>query len=198
MGREKALLAWPPHPLGEQQPPLNETFLAHHIQLLRPHARPIFVVLGANYDTLAEMVTQLGGTPVRNPQPERGQFSSLQTGVQAAQEQHIHSVFVTPVDRPPVAESTLTAIKDVWQSTPEDVWAVVPATGPRHGHPIIAGERMMMAWLFAPAGVTARNVEHAHQPHIRYVPVADPLLTININTPEDYARLLAEFSGVAR
>jgi hypothetical protein len=42
-----------------------------------------------------------------------------------------------------------------------------------------------------PATSTARDVEHQHQQHIQYVGVDDPLVALNINTPEDYAGLMA-------
>ena len=48
---------------------------------------------------------------------------------------------------------------------------------------------MIEAFLSAPVTSSAREIEHQHQQHIQYVPVDDPRLGINIDTPEDYARL---------
>jgi len=48
---------------------------------------------------------------------------------------------------------------------------------------------MIEAFLRAPATSTARDVEHARQQHILYVPVDDPLITVNVNTEEDYEKL---------
>jgi hypothetical protein len=48
---------------------------------------------------------------------------------------------------------------------------------------------MITAFLRAPDTGTARDVEHAAQPHILYVPVDDPNVTVNVNTPEEYAAL---------
>jgi len=48
---------------------------------------------------------------------------------------------------------------------------------------------MIEAFLRAPATSTARDVERQHQEHIQYVPVEDPWIAANINTPEDYAAL---------
>jgi hypothetical protein len=36
----------------------------------------------------------------------------------------------------------------------------------------------------------ARDVEHAHQRHVLYVPVADERVAANIDTPDQYERLL--------
>ena len=60
-----------------------------------------------------------------------------------------------------------------------------------HGHPIVIGREMFEAFLQAPAGSTARDVEHQHQAHIQYVKIDDPRIAMNIDTPEDYERLRA-------
>jgi CTP:molybdopterin cytidylyltransferase MocA len=49
---------------------------------------------------------------------------------------------------------------------------------------------MMEAFLRVPATSTAREVEHENQKHIQYVTVDDPLVAVNINTSDDYAKLL--------
>jgi len=48
---------------------------------------------------------------------------------------------------------------------------------------------MIEAFLRVPATSIARDIEHAHQEHIQYLIVDDPLVTLNINTPADYAGL---------
>ena len=59
----------------------------------------------------------------------------------------------------------------------------------KHGHPIVLGREMIGALLKAPATSSARDVQHQHREHIEYVEVGDPLVTANVNTPEDYAAL---------
>ena len=61
------------------------------------------------------------------------------------------------------------------------------AGGPRTSDPY--GREMMEAFLRAPVTSNARDVEHQYQQHIHYVPVDDPRLGMNVDTPEDYARL---------
>ena len=50
---------------------------------------------------------------------------------------------------------------------------------------------MIEAFLRAPASSSAREVEHAHVVKITYVCVDDPLVAVNIDTPEQYAELPA-------
>ena len=49
---------------------------------------------------------------------------------------------------------------------------------------------MMEQFLRAPDSTSAREVEHQHRQHILYVPVTDERVVSNIDTPEDYERLL--------
>jgi hypothetical protein len=48
---------------------------------------------------------------------------------------------------------------------------------------------MLEAFLRAPETSNARDVEHAHQSEIEYVPVDDPLVAVSVDTPEQYASL---------
>ena len=65
---------------------------------------------------------------------------------------------------------------------------MVPEYGGRHGHPILIGREMIEAFLKAPVTANAREIQHQHQARIQYVPVDDPETTINLNTPDDYAK----------
>jgi molybdenum cofactor cytidylyltransferase len=97
---------------------------------------------------------------------------------------------VTLVDRPAAQPRTLAHLKDAFLlSSPEEIWATVPEYEGRHGHPVIFAREMIEAFLRAEPTKTARDVEHEHQSRIQYVPVDDPRVALNINTPEDYSNV---------
>jgi hypothetical protein len=48
---------------------------------------------------------------------------------------------------------------------------------------------MLTAFLNAPESSNAREVEHAHQSDIEYLPLDDPRIALNVDTPEQYAAL---------
>jgi hypothetical protein len=48
---------------------------------------------------------------------------------------------------------------------------------------------MIEAFLKAPASATAQDIEHKNLQHISYVAVEDPLVTLNVDTPDEYAAL---------
>ncbi len=187
MGRDKALLPWPPPAAG--QAPSSATFLSAAIRSLLLATEFVVVVVGKNEATLAPIIYAEGASLVVNPDPDRGQFSSLQIGLHEVLNHGRDAAMVTLVDRPPVSSSTLQTLRDAFEAAEENVWAVVPEYSGKHGHPYLVGREMMEAFLRVPATSIARDIEHAQQQHIQYFHVDDPLVALNINTPEDYAGL---------
>ena len=190
MGRDKALLPWPPSPLATSS--LAQTFIGAHIHALRPHCDSVIVIAGANFPSLEPVVYALGASIIQNFAPELGQFSSLKLGIQQVLNQGRDSAIVALVDRPPVLSTTLARLHaEFLDALEEDLWGVVPDYEGKHGHPYFAGRDLMEAFLRAQLTTTARDVMHGHAEKLRYVPVDDPNSTLNIDTPEDYAALSA-------
>jgi molybdenum cofactor cytidylyltransferase len=178
MGRDKALLPW--H---------GGTFLSAAIQVLQSVTELVIVVAGENAANLEPIVDAQAAFLVRNPNPEQGQFSSLQCGLREVLNRGRDAAIVTLVDRPPPSPQTVEQIKDAFLSGNDAIWAVVPEYAGRHGHPIVVGREMMEAFLRAPITSSARDVEHAHQQHILYLAVTDPAVVANVDTPEDFENL---------
>lgn len=178
MGQDKALLPW-----------RGETFLSSAIRALQPVTDLVIVVAGANEENLAPIVYANAAFLVRNPSPEEGQFSSLQRGLDEVLNRGRDAAVVTLVDRPAVSLDTVQRLKNEFLNGDDRMWAVVPEYGGKHGHPIVIGREMIEVFLRAPAGKTARDLEHEYQSHIRYVPVTDPYIVLNVDTPEDFEKL---------
>ena len=213
MGRDKALLAWPPGPSSSEAQseatrssktakggaPSSRvilgvtsgagTILSSTIQALSQVCDLVIVVAGNNASALEPVAYGGGAFLVRNPNPERGQFSSLQTGLHDVLNRGWGDAMVTLVDRPPAAASTLSRLAGEFQKKNHSVWAVVPEYRGKHGHPILIGREMIEAFLRAPATANAREIEHANQERIAYVAVEDPAVAANVDTPEEYAKI---------
>jgi molybdenum cofactor cytidylyltransferase len=183
MGTDKALLPWPPGAATGQ------TFLSGAIRALSLFSDMVIVIAGANEPNLIPIAYASGASVVRNPAPENGQFSSLKIGLQQALNYGRDAAMVTLVDRPPASLVTLQTLTSAFVAAPNEVWAIIPEIDGKHGHPILLAREMMEAFLRAPANATARDIEHQNQQHIQYLPVEDPTVTLNVNTPEDYATL---------
>jgi molybdenum cofactor cytidylyltransferase len=178
MGRDKALLPW-----------RDGTFLSSAIRALQPVTDFVIVVAGKNKAEIAPVAYSNAAFLVVNPHPENGQFSSLQRGLEEVLNRGRDAAIVTLVDRPAPPLEVIQKVKNAYLASADDIWATVPEYGGRHGHPIVAGREMIEAFLRAPTSSNARDVEHAHQSNILYVPVDEPLVTANVNTEEDYEKL---------
>ena len=97
MGRDKALLPWPP--VAEGAPAVN-TFLGAMIDLLQAECDQVLVVAGHNADSLQLVVDAHDAFLVLNPKPERGQFSSIQVGLREVLNRGRDAAFLAPVDSP--------------------------------------------------------------------------------------------------
>jgi molybdenum cofactor cytidylyltransferase len=190
MGTDKALLPWPPPVAG--QPPSKETFLSAAVRSLTLATDFILVVAGKNEAALAPVAYANGASLVTNPDPSRGQFSSLQVGLHEVLNRGRDAAVITLVDRPPVSAATVRLLRDAFESASQNIWAVVPEHSGKHGHPYLAGRELIEVFLQASPAATAREVEHRYQEHIQYIAVNDPFVALNINTPEDYAALVAK------
>jgi molybdenum cofactor cytidylyltransferase len=189
MGTDKALLPWPPRIEG--QSPSMESFLSAAIRSLALCTDFIVIVAGQNETALAPVVYANGASIVVNPDPSNGQFSSLQVGLHEVLNRGRDAALITLVDRPAANAATVQTLRDSFEAAPQNVWALIPEFSGKHGHPFVAGREIIERFLREPVTGNAREVEHRHQEHIQYLVVDDPYVALNINTPEDYAALLA-------
>ena len=185
MGTDKALLPCPPNKSATPK----ETFLSAAIRVVGHWSDFVVVVCGKNEAALAPIVYASGASMVTNPDPTRGQFSSLLVGLREVLRRGRDAAIVTLIDRPPVQSDTLQILRDAFEHSPSNVWAVVPEFSGKHGHPYLASREMIEAFLQADPAGSARDVEHRFVEHVRYLPVNDAYVSLNINTPEDYAAL---------
>jgi len=190
MGRDKALLPWPPTLSPNTAP--GGTLLSAAIKALSDFCDLVIVVAGNNETALRPVIYGCGAFLALNPNPDLGQFSSLQVGLHEVLNQGRDAAMVTLVDRPPPHSTSLQALTSTFANRNHDVWSVVPEYQGKHGHPILFGREMIEAFLKAPATSVARDIEHANQQRILYVPVSDPQVTANIDTPEQYASIQSD------
>lgn len=178
MGRDKALLDW-----------RGQSFLEATLDLLAPHTQLSIVVAGKNSESLTPIIYAKAGFLVVNHRPELGQFSSLQVGLQEVLNRGRDAAVVALVDRPPCQPATVERLLDEFaEAHLQGKWAVVPEYNSQHGHPFVVGREMIEAFLKAPSTSSARDVEHSLSDRILYLPVEDPLVAANVDTPDDYAR----------
>jgi molybdenum cofactor cytidylyltransferase len=178
MGTPKALLDY-----------RGETFVGRLVRVLGMSCNPVIVVLGYHADVLRQMVPATA-TIVINPDPSRGQLSSLQTGLAALPTESDGFAFI-PVDSPAVAEDTVAKLARTFEQRDPSTQFVIPRQSGKRGHPVIAARSIAAEFLALPATAEAREVVHAHVDRTEYVDVDDPGIFTDVDDPEGY-RLLQE------
>jgi molybdenum cofactor cytidylyltransferase len=146
-------------------------------------------------DVIARFESDASIRAVRNPDPGRGQLSSLLEGMAAAVQPATEALLVTLVDVPLVDVSTVTSVISAWQRTRAPI--VRPAIGERHGHPVIFDRRLFDELRRAPLDAGAKAVVRAHEAEILNVPVDDEGCVRDIDTREDYKAVLTETTETA-
>lgn len=183
MGAPKALL-----PDAEGRP-----FVARIVGTLADAGVPtIVVVTGSRHDAiaaaLAEAALPVRPVLVRNPDPARGQLSSIWVGLDEAMAPDLGAVLMTLVDVPLTRVETVRRIVDAWRSTGAPI--VRPAVGERHGHPVLFDRAVFEELRQAPLDQGAKAVLRAHADLILDVQVDDPGSVQDVDTPEEYRTLL--------
>ena len=180
-------------------PYLGETILDSQIVLHSAFSAQVFVVLGHRASEIAAGSKRTeNAVLLLNPEPDRGQLSSLQCGLRALPAR-IQAVLIQPVDSPGVAPATLLAMCEAWDNAaaaPPDF--VIPTHAGRRGHPVLMRTAIATQLLALPDGATARDVVHAHRDTTLFVETGDPAIHRDIDTPEDYERLIAELQAGLR
>jgi molybdenum cofactor cytidylyltransferase len=143
-------------------------------------ARERFAPSGAWRDLRADRVRV-----AVNPDPDRGQLSSLLCGLDQL-EPGVPAVLMTLVDVPLVTVATVRGLVTAWQR--EHAVLVRPVHAGRHGHPVIFGRALLDALRLADLAEGARPVVRDFADQGLDVPVDDPGVLVDLDTPDDYAR----------
>ncbi len=174
MGSPKALLK-----LGES------TFLGRLIELYDRLEVPFRVILGADWEIISKAQGLSRDLFLVNPEPERGPLSSIQLGLEYLKPSTT-AVIPHPVDHPLVTEATVRTILAKHATSPEQI--LVPHYQGTPGHPTLFPATLFPDLWDAPLDQGARWVVSRRRNLILPLPVDDPGVTINIDTPEDYLR----------
>ena len=172
--------------------PDGVTFIARIVRTLREaRVDDLVIVTGRHHDAVIDALTRDRVIPaprvVGNPDPSRGQLSSLLAGMDAVVTPRTEALMMTLVDVPLVRVSTVVAVIGEWQRTRAPI--VRPAIGDRHGHPVIFDRAVLDEIRRAPLDAGAKSVVRAHERELVNVPVDDEGCVKDVDTPSDYEAL---------
>jgi len=174
MGCAKALLSW-----GDQ------TLLERQV-LLYGQVGAVYVAVNRDLTEAVEAL-ELPAELAVNTRPERGLFSSVHLVVNRLPST-VERLLVTPVDCPlPDLEVPHRLLEEA-RGRPEGT-VFVPTFDGHRGHPVLLTQRAAAAAAQRmPTSISSQVLEPLAPVE---VPVDEPWIRLNLNTPEDYTRFLA-------
>jgi molybdenum cofactor cytidylyltransferase len=181
MGRSKAMLALGP----------GETFLTRIVRTFQQaQIDDVVIVLGHDPEHTRESVLARGLSPrfVQNPRYESGQLSSLLAGLNAIDRPGVTAMLLTLVDVPLVSPATVRAVVAHYDATRAPI--VRPVHGALHGHPVLVDRSLFGLMRAADPGAGAKPIVRAHASAAGDITVDDEGAFLDIDTPDEYARVL--------
>jgi molybdenum cofactor cytidylyltransferase len=146
----------------------------------------LLVVLGARAEEIGRALpTHPKLRAVVNARYFQGQLSSLMVGIGALSPES-EAAIVNLVDHPLVTAETITAVIESFRTVPLPI--VIASYQGKRGHPVLFSSRVYGELLAAPLDQGAKVVVRKDPTRVRELPLADPGILADIDTPEEYAR----------
>jgi molybdenum cofactor cytidylyltransferase len=177
MGRPKALL-----------PFRGGTFLSNILAAIAQspldHA---YVVAGHHRREIESAVSGEGASVVFNPDYEQGMVTSLQAGIRALPPQ-VAGAMMFLVDHPLVDPATIKSL--VTELLPGRI--VVPVFAGRRGHPVLFAAGILAEILSLPPSEGPNSVVRRDARRVIEVPIGSRGVLIDVDTPQQFEKLLEE------
>jgi molybdenum cofactor cytidylyltransferase len=182
MGRPKALL-----------PIDGVRFIERIVMALRAtKVARILIVLGHNAEEMRQKLNDLPVTIAVNKDYKRGQLSSLQTAIDEIESKPefaaVDGILIHLVDHPYLNPELVNDMIAKFYESGKMI--VVPRFRGRRGHPVIFSSSLFQELMDAPLDQGAKIVVHAHRADTLEIDTDDEGVTIDIDTPEEYKKLV--------
>ena len=149
----------------------------------------LIVVLGAHADKLHQAIPAHPRLrTVVNPRYFQGQLSSLMTGIGALASDS-EAAIVNLVDHPLITAETVKALISSFRADPLPI--LIAAYNGKRGHPVLFASQVYGEILAAPLDQGAKVVVRNDPSRVRELPLDDPGILADIDTPEDYRRFVS-------
>ena len=178
MGKQKQLL-----PLG------SLTAIEHCLNaLIVAGVSDIVVVIGQHGEEVSAVIGHLPVTLAKNPDIGSDMAASVRVGLNALKDTE-SSVLVLPADHPLVMPDTVRALLARHQSNSEAI--IIPSYNRRRGHPTLFPRKIIQE-IFERRSL--RDLIAVHDGKIVYENTEDEGVLLDMDTPQDYERILDKFS----
>jgi molybdenum cofactor cytidylyltransferase len=180
--------------------PLHDrTVIEYVVAALRDGgAAAVLVIVGPHVAELAPLALAAGAEVVVLADPTPDMRATVEAGLRHLEERH-HPTgddwwLLAPADHPVLAPAVVRELLVAATRSP-DHSVIVPVHAGRRGHPALVRWRLADAVRAIPADRGINWLLREHADRTRELPVDDPSVLIDLDTPEDYARLLRNLAA---
>jgi molybdenum cofactor cytidylyltransferase len=161
----------------------------------------LVLVLGHHADAIEAAVASLPITIARNPEPERGQASSVITGLRALSPR-LDAVIVALADQPMIDAQDIVALIGAFKKRGDASMVVPRVSGAdgraEPGNPVIFDSALRERWLAGEADLACRRWRQEHPEQVRWFDTDNRRYRLDIDTPEDIERFAADTGHALR
>jgi molybdenum cofactor cytidylyltransferase len=175
MGQPKQTLLW----RGEA--------LVSHVTRLANQAGldPIIVVTGFGSDGVQQAVKDMPAVCIHNPNWENGQSTSVIAGLQAVQKKCGAAIFLLS-DQPNIPVELVRSLVEAHAQNLSSI--IAPIIDGQRANPVLFDRSIFPELLMLRGDVGGRAIFSRHR--VKWFPWHDPAALFDIDSPEDYERLL--------
>ncbi len=174
-GEPKQLLDWKGEPFVRR---IAKTVLASEL-------RNCHIVLGAYAPQVTAALSGLDVQIIENGEWSLGQASSVRAGLNSISK-HVGAAMFLQVDRPQITTSLINALIEEHQHNPAAI--VAPQIDGQRGTPVLFDRRIFPEFTSLEGDQGGRAIFSRYRVH--WLPWLDASQAIDVDAPEDYARLL--------
>jgi len=147
---------------------------------------PIIVVTGSNAEKVEADIQDLNITIIKNNEWKSGQGSSIKRAIRATPPDCGGAIFLLS-DQPQVSTSIIHALKE---KHAEGLFPIVaPMILDRRGNPVLFDRETFSDLMSIEGDTGGRAIFHKHR--VEYLPWHDDSLLLDVDTPEQYQRLIS-------
>lgn len=170
----------------------GSTLFQYQIQSLLDSAiSEIIIVLGYQAKFFLPLAAQYPIRTVVNDLYDSGKCSSIIKGLQSI-DQASDYILITAVDQPTAPSIINELIQSLKTS---NALIAIPAFNGKRGHPILFSKKLYDELLFIQEeSFGLRNIIRKYEKHILEIQMDNPLISLNINTPENYQNAIKTYN----
>jgi molybdenum cofactor cytidylyltransferase len=126
---------------------------------------------------------------IHNPNYAQGEMlSSLRTGIQALPPA-APAFLLALADQPAVSHDTISRLISSFPAESYHPPLILPIYGGKRGHPLVISTMLNCEIRDLSPGESLKSVVHRHLSHAMLLPVDDPAILEDLDTPDDFARI---------